>query len=122
MLRDRVMKNFRSGTIEVLIATDVAARGLDVDNVDLVVNLDLPYDEEDYAHRIGRTGRAGRSGKAVSLVSGREIFLLQRIQRFAKVKVDRAKLPDARGSGRQARGRAFRQTAGHARERRFPIA
>jgi ATP-dependent RNA helicase DeaD len=92
-LRDRVMKNFRNGTIEVLIATDVAARGLDVDNVDLVVNLDLPYDEEDYVHRIGRTGRAGRSGKAVSLVSGREIFLLQRIQRFAKVKVDRAKLP-----------------------------
>lgn len=93
MLRDRVMKNFRSGAIEVLIATDVAARGLDVDNVDLVVNLDLPYDEEDYVHRIGRTGRAGRSGKAVSLVGGREIFLLQRIQRFAKVKVDRAKLP-----------------------------
>ncbi len=93
MLRDRVMKNFRSGAIEVLVATDVAARGLDVDNVDLVVNLDLPYDEEDYVHRVGRTGRAGRSGKAVSLVGGREIFLLQRIQRFAKVKVDRAKLP-----------------------------
>jgi ATP-dependent RNA helicase DeaD len=93
MLRDRVMKNFRSGAIEVLVATDVAARGLDVDNVDLVVNLDLPYDEEDYVHRIGRTGRAGRSGKAVSLVGGREIFLLQRIQRFAKVKIDRAKLP-----------------------------
>jgi len=93
MLRDRVMKNFRSGAIEVLIATDVAARGLDVDNVDLVVNLDLPYDEEDYVHRVGRTGRAGRSGKAVSLVGGREIFLLQRIQRFAKVKIDRAKLP-----------------------------
>ena len=92
-LRDRVMKNFRSGTIEVLVATDVAARGLDVDDVDLVVNLDLPYDEEDYVHRVGRTGRAGRSGKAVSLVSGREIFLLQRIQRFAKVKIDRARLP-----------------------------
>ncbi len=93
MLRDRVMKNFRSGAIEVLVATDVAARGLDVDNMDLVVNLDLPYDEEDYVHRIGRTGRAGRSGKAISLVGGREIFLLQRIQRFAKVKIDRAKLP-----------------------------
>ena len=61
--------------------------------MDLVVNLDLPYDEEDYVHRVGRTGRAGRSGKAVSLVGGREIFLLQRIQRFAKVKIDRAKLP-----------------------------
>lgn len=93
MLRDRVMRNFRSGAIEVLVATDVAARGLDVDNMDLVVNLDLPYDEEDYVHRVGRTGRAGRSGKAISLVGGREIFLLQRIQRFAKVKIDRAKLP-----------------------------
>lgn len=93
MLRDRVMKNFRNGAIEVLVATDVAARGLDVDDVDLVVNLDLPYDEEDYVHRVGRTGRAGRSGRAVSLVGGREIFLLQRIQRFAKVKIDRARLP-----------------------------
>jgi ATP-dependent RNA helicase DeaD len=64
-----------------------------VDDIDLVVNLDLPYDEEDYVHRIGRTGRAGRSGKAVNLVSGREIFLLQRIQRYAKVKIDRHKIP-----------------------------
>ncbi len=93
IMRDRVMKNFRSGAIEILAATDVAARGLDVDDVDLVVNLDLPYDEEDYVHRIGRTGRAGRSGKAVSLVSGREIFLLQRIQRYAKVKIDRHPIP-----------------------------
>jgi ATP-dependent RNA helicase DeaD len=92
-LRDRVMKNFRSGNVEVLVATDVAARGLDVDDLDLVVNIDLPYDEEDYVHRIGRTGRAGRSGKAISLVSGREIFLMQRIQRYAKVHVERHKVP-----------------------------
>lgn len=93
MMRDRVMKNFRSGNVEILAATDVAARGLDVDDVDLVVNFDLPFDEEDYVHRIGRTGRAGRSGKAVSLVSGREIFLLQRIQRYAKVQITRQKVP-----------------------------
>src|SRR5690606_31393040 len=93
IMRDRVMKNFRAGTVEVLVATDVAARGLDVDDIDLVINLDLPYDEEDYVHRIGRTGRAGRSGKAMNLVSGREIFLLQRIQRYAKVKVERHKVP-----------------------------
>ena len=93
IMRDRVMKNFRAGNVEVLIATDVAARGLDVDDIDLVVNLDLPYDEEDYVHRIGRTGRAGRSGKAVNLVSGREIFLLQRIQRYAKVKIERHNVP-----------------------------
>lgn len=93
IMRDRVMKNFRSGNVEVLAATDVAARGLDVDELDLVVNFDLPYDEEDYVHRIGRTGRAGRKGMAVSLVGGRDIFLLQRIQRYAKVKIDRHKVP-----------------------------
>ena len=93
MMRDRVMKNFRSGAVEVLVATDVAARGLDVEEVDLVVNYDLPYDEEDYVHRIGRTGRAGRAGKAISLVTGREIFLLQRIQRYAKVRIERHPIP-----------------------------
>ena len=93
MMRERVLKNFRNGAVEVLIATDVAARGLDVNDIDLVVNLELPYDEEDYIHRIGRTGRAGRKGKAVSFLSGREIFLFQRIMRFAKVKAERFSVP-----------------------------
>ncbi len=93
MMRDRVMKNFRSGAVEVLYRHRRGSRGLDVDDVDLVVNCDLPYDEEDYVHRIGRTGRAGREGKAVSLVSGREIFLLQRIQRYAKVRIERHPIP-----------------------------
>ena len=92
-MRDRVMKNFRSGNIEVLSATDVAARGLDVDDVDLICNYDLPYDEEDYVHRIGRTGRAGREGKAISLVTGREIFLLERIQRYIKTNIKRHRIP-----------------------------
>ncbi len=91
--RERVMKNFRAGTIEVLVATDVAARGLDVDDIDLVVNFEPPYDEEDYVHRIGRTGRAGRSGKAISFVGGREIFLLQRIMRYARVQIARKRVP-----------------------------
>ena len=93
MMRDRVMKNFRAGSIDVLVATDVAGRGLDVDDVDIIFNFDLPYDEEDYVHRIGRTGRAGRSGKAINLVAGKEIFLLQRIQRYIKTKIARAKVP-----------------------------
>lgn len=92
-MRERVMRNFRSGTIEVLVATDVAARGLDVNDIDLIVNLELPYDAEDYVHRIGRTGRAGRSGKAFSLVAGREIYLMQRIQRFINTRIERAKVP-----------------------------
>jgi ATP-dependent RNA helicase DeaD len=93
IMRERVMRNFRNGTIEVLVATDVAARGLDVNDIDLIVNFELPYDTEDYVHRIGRTGRAGRKGTAVSLVAGREIYLMQRIQRFTNAKVTRAKVP-----------------------------
>lgn len=93
IMRERVMRNFRSGNVEVLVATDVAARGLDVNDIDLIVNLELPYDAEDYVHRIGRTGRAGRKGKAVSLVAGREIYLMQRIQRFINIRVERAKVP-----------------------------
>ena len=92
-MRDRVMKNFRTGGLEILAATDVAARGLDVDDVDLIFNYDLPYDEEDYVHRIGRTGRAGREGKAVSLVTGREIYLLQRIQRYIKTNIKHCRIP-----------------------------
>ena len=93
IMRERVMRNFRNGTIEILVATDVAARGLDVNDVDLIVNFELPYDEEDYVHRIGRTGRAGRSGKAISFVGGREIYLLQRIQRYINIRINRAKVP-----------------------------
>lgn len=80
--RTRVMNRFRSGEVELLVATDVAARGIDVDNIDVVINYDLPQDEEYYVHRIGRTARAGRSGKAYTFVVGREIFDLKGIQRF----------------------------------------
>jgi len=72
--RDRVMNKFRKSGLEFLVATDVAARGIDVDDVQVVFNYDLPYDVEDYVHRIGRTGRAGRSGRAISFVAGRELF------------------------------------------------
>ena len=67
-MRDRVMNKFRKSGLEFLVATDVAARGIDVDDVQVVFNYDLPYDGEDYVHRIGRTGRAGRSGRAISFV------------------------------------------------------
>jgi ATP-dependent RNA helicase DeaD len=82
--RTRVMNRFRSGEVELLVATDVAARGIDVDNIEVVINYDLPQDEEYYVHRIGRTARAGRSGKAYTFVVGREIFDLKSIQRFTR--------------------------------------
>ncbi len=91
--RERVMNAFRAGRIEFLIATDVAARGIDVDDIEVVFNYELPWDEEDYIHRIGRTGRAGKSGRAISLVSGREIYKLQTIERYTKVRVQRRQPP-----------------------------
>src|SRR6202022_1902635 len=91
--RDRVMGKFRTSAIEFLIATDVAARGIDVDNIEVVFNYDLPWDEEDYVHRIGRTGRAGKSGRAFSLVAGREIYKLQSIERYTRTKIARQQVP-----------------------------
>lgn len=91
--RDNVMGKFRKGTIEILIATDVAARGLDVDDVDLVINYDMPQDEEYYVHRIGRTARAGREGRAFSFVAGRDIYKLKDIQRYTKTTIERRDLP-----------------------------
>ncbi len=93
MQRDRVMARFRSGSIDVLIATDVAARGIDVDDVDMVFNYDVPQDVEYYVHRIGRTGRAGRAGKSVTFVAPREIYKLRDIQRYAKIKIAKTPLP-----------------------------
>ena len=91
--RDRVMSRFRNSGLEFLVATDVAARGIDVDNIEVVFNYDLPWDEEDYVHRIGRTGRVGRSGRAFSLVAGREIYKLQSIERYTRMKIARYQVP-----------------------------
>jgi ATP-dependent RNA helicase DeaD len=93
--RDRVMSKFRKGQIDILIATDVAARGIDVDDIEAVFNYDLPNDEEYYVHRIGRTGRAGRTGKAFTFISGREIYKLKDIQRFTKSSIKLIKPPTA---------------------------
>ncbi|MFZ4774307.1 MAG: DEAD/DEAH box helicase [Terrimicrobiaceae bacterium] len=93
--RTRVMNKFKKAEFEFLVATDVAARGIDVDDLELVVNFDLPYDAEDYVHRIGRTGRAGRKGMAVTFVSGREIYKLQFIERFTRTKIRRGTIPTA---------------------------
>jgi len=91
--RDRVMKKFREGTIELLIATDVAARGIDVENITMVINYDIPEDLEYYVHRIGRTARAGKTGVSYTFVTGRQINLLKNIEHFTKSKIKRKKIP-----------------------------
>lgn len=91
--RDRVMAKFKNGAIDILVATDVAARGLDVDDVDVVVNFDVPQNDEYYVHRIGRTGRAGRSGKAFTLATGKDAYKLKDIQRYANTRIMRRGIP-----------------------------
>jgi ATP-dependent RNA helicase DeaD len=92
-LRERAINNLKNGKLDILIATDVAARGLDVDRITHVVNYDIPYDTESYIHRIGRTGRAGRTGDAILFVSPREKRLLSNIERATKKKVEEMQLP-----------------------------
>lgn len=92
-MRDRVMNKFRKSGLEFLVATDVAARGIDVENIEVVFNYDLPYDGEDYVHRIGRTGRQGRSGRAISFASGREVFQIRNIERYTNTRIQRGRPP-----------------------------
>ena len=91
--RTAVLDRFRSGAVKILVATDVAARGLDIDHVSHVFNVDLPIDPEAYVHRVGRTGRAGREGVALSLVTPQERGLIGRIQRYAKREIPATPLP-----------------------------
>jgi ATP-dependent RNA helicase DeaD len=103
--RDRVMGRFRNGQVELLVATDVAARGLDIEQISHVINYDIPLDPEIYVHRIGRTGRAGRTGCAITLVTPRERRLLNDIMRITGATIQRSRLPtiaDVIGRRREA--------------------
>lgn len=91
--RDRVMARFRKGTVEILVATDVAARGIDVEDIEAVFNYDVPQDDENYIHRIGRTGRAGRAGRAFTFVVGRDIYKIKDIQKYTHAKIKLEKVP-----------------------------
>jgi ATP-dependent RNA helicase DeaD len=91
--RDRVMGKFRSNAFEILVATDVAARGIDVEGIEAVFNYDVPQDEEYYVHRIGRTARMGKTGRAFTFVMGREIHKLRDIQAYANIKIARQRVP-----------------------------
>ena len=94
--RDTVMNLFRSGRINILIATDVAARGIDVSGVEAVFNFDIPEDIEYYVHRIGRTGRAGKSGKSFTLVGGREMYKLREIEKICHTTIEERRVPGAK--------------------------
>ncbi len=91
--RDRVMSRFRKGTVEILVATDVAARGIDVEDIEAVFNYDVPQDEEYYVHRIGRTARAGKAGRAFTFVAGRDIYKMKDIQKYTRAKIISQKVP-----------------------------
>ena len=93
--RDVAMKRFRNGSTNILIATDVAARGIDVDNVEAVINYDIPQDNEYYVHRIGRTGRAGRTGRSFTFAGGRELYRIREIERVCHTVIEEKKLPGA---------------------------
>lgn len=92
--REEVMLDFRNGKVDVLVATDIVSRGIDVDDVPLVINYDVPHDAEDYVHRIGRTARAANSGEAVTLVSNEDHRYFDRIEKFLKKKIERLPLPE----------------------------
>jgi ATP-dependent RNA helicase DeaD len=95
-VRDKVMNKFRNGTIEMLIATDVAARGLDVDDIDVVFNYDIPQDPEYYVHRIGRTGRAGKTGMAITFSSGRKRKQIRFIEKIIRTKLKPLPMPSVK--------------------------
>jgi ATP-dependent RNA helicase DeaD len=93
-LRERIISQFRQGAIDILVATDVAARGLDVERVTHVVNYDLPHDNETYVHRIGRTGRAGRSGVAILFVTPKESRLISSVERHTRQRISKVAVPN----------------------------
>lgn len=107
-IRTRTIEQLKAGHIDILVATDVAARGLDVDRISHVMNYDIPYDDEAYVHRIGRTGRAGRSGKAILFVAPRERRLLQSIEKTTRKKITQMELP-TRGELIEKRSAAFKE-------------
>ncbi len=92
-MRTRVLNRFRANQVKILVATDVAARGLDIEHISHVFNYDIPQDSEGYVHRVGRTGRAGKSGIAITLITPGELWRLRRIENFTKKKIDKATLP-----------------------------
>ena len=97
--RDEAMYAFRAGKVDILVATDIVARGIDIDDIQLVINFDVPHDEEDYVHRIGRTARAGRNGRAITLVNEKDQIRFRQIEKFLEKEVEKSPMPAEVGEG-----------------------
>ena len=101
--RDKIMYLFKSGQIDVLVATDIVSRGIDIDDIAIVINYDIPHDVEDYVHRIGRTARADKDGSAITFVSENDFFYFQQIEKFLEKNIDLNPLPEGIGNGPEYR-------------------
>lgn len=97
--RDETMYDFKIGKIDILVATDIVARGIDIDDISTVINFDVPHDAEDYVHRIGRTARAERSGLAITLIRGKEVGAFMNIEKFLNRSIEKLELPESLGKG-----------------------
>lgn len=95
--RDHVMHEFRNSRISILVATDIVARGIDIDDITMVINYDVPHDEEDYVHRIGRTARAGETGMAITFVNEDEQYKFRKIEEFLEKDIEKLSLPESLG-------------------------
>lgn len=117
--RDEMMFRFKSGQIDVLVATDILARGIDIDDIAMVINYDVPHDAEDYVHRIGRTARADRDGVAITFVNDDDIYFFQQIEKFLGREVEKMPLPESLGKGPDYTQQATKpKRSGDARSRR----
>lgn len=118
--RDEMMFKFKSGQIDVLVATDILARGIDIDDITMVINYDVPHDAEDYVHRIGRTARADRKGSAITFVNEDDIYYFQQIEKFLEKEVEKAELPEGLGEGLDyvSRNKERRKTSAKSRRRK----
>ncbi len=110
--RDEVMYKFKSGQIDILVATDIVARGIDIDDISMVINYDVPHDNEDYVHRIGRTARADNDGIAITLVRGKEVRNFMQIEKFLEYEVEKVPLPEGLGRAPEYKVIERKQTSG----------
>ena len=109
--RDDVMYRFKAGQVDVLVATDIVSRGIDIDDIRIVINYDVPHDSEDYVHRIGRTARADRDGVAITFINEKDIVRFKQIERFLKKEIDKKPLPEGLGEGPEYKGEAKKKSS-----------